>query len=140
LATYRARSNKLFDHFSQAALFWRSQSAPEQEYRCRHCNFELGKVEMESIRKRMVACLLGSIVSWPRGADRGGFQFRRRPGENRRASIGVDQKRQREGNETGFQFAQRRIRVVRRSLRSRRRTKRRDLDMATVLHFLNEAY
>jgi catalase len=72
--TIRARSNKFFDHFSQAVLFWRSQSEPEQEYGCRHCNFELGKVEIESIRKRKVACLLGSIVSWPRRADRGGFQ------------------------------------------------------------------
>ena len=61
--TIRARSNKFFDHFSQAALFWRSQSEPEREYGCRHCNFELGKVEIESIRKRMwAACSAGSEV------------------------------------------------------------------------------
>ncbi len=56
-AKIRARSEKFFDHFSQAALFWRSQSAPEQEHMVQALQFELGKVEMETIRERMVGML-----------------------------------------------------------------------------------
>jgi len=53
----RARSEKFFDHFSQATLFFRSQSAPEQDHIVEALRFELGKVERLPIRQRMVALL-----------------------------------------------------------------------------------
>ena len=38
-------AENFFDHFSQATLFWNSQSAPEQEHIVQALRFELGKVE-----------------------------------------------------------------------------------------------
>jgi catalase len=56
----RARSEKFFDHFSQAALFYNSQSEPEQDHIVEALRFELGKVERVAIRERMVG-LLGQV-------------------------------------------------------------------------------
>jgi catalase len=53
----RARSEKFFDHFSQASLFYRSQSPPERSHIVEAFRFELGKVERLPIRKRMVGLL-----------------------------------------------------------------------------------
>ena len=53
----RARSEKFFDHFSQAALFWNSQSHPEKAHIVQAFRFELGKVEVPAIRERMVGLL-----------------------------------------------------------------------------------
>ena len=53
----RARSESFFDHFSQAALFWNSQSEPEKEHLVQAFCFELGKVEVPDIRTRMVGML-----------------------------------------------------------------------------------
>ena len=53
----RARSEKFFDHFSQAALFWNSQSDAEKNHLVQALRFELGKVEVAEIRARMVAML-----------------------------------------------------------------------------------
>jgi catalase len=53
----RARSASFFDHFSQAALFWNSQSDPEKEHLVQALRFELGKVEVIAIRERMLAML-----------------------------------------------------------------------------------
>ena len=53
----RARSEKFFDHFSQAALFWNSQSHPEKAHIVQALRFELGKVEVPAIRERMVGLL-----------------------------------------------------------------------------------
>ena len=50
----RARSEKFFDHFTQAALFWNSQSHPEKAHIVQALRFELGKVEILAIRERMV--------------------------------------------------------------------------------------
>ena len=54
----RARSEKFFDHFSQAALFWNSQSHPEKAHIVQALRFELGKVEVPAIRERMVGLLV----------------------------------------------------------------------------------
>jgi catalase len=56
----RAHSAKFFDHFSQAALFYASQSAPEQDHIVEALRFELGKVERPYIRERVVG-LLGLV-------------------------------------------------------------------------------
>jgi catalase len=53
----RARSEKFFDHFSQAALFWNSQSHPEKAHIVQALRFELGKVEVPAIQERMLALL-----------------------------------------------------------------------------------
>jgi len=53
----RARSPSFFDHFSQATLFFKSQSAPEQNHIINALRFELGKVETPAIRERMLFLL-----------------------------------------------------------------------------------
>ncbi|MEO5702353.1 MAG: catalase, partial [Gammaproteobacteria bacterium] len=53
----RGRGDKFFDHFSQAALFYNSQSDPEKLHIVKALRFELGKVETATIRERMVGML-----------------------------------------------------------------------------------
>ena len=53
----RERSASFFDHFSQATLFYRSQTEPEQDHIVRALRFELGKVETPPIRERMLFLL-----------------------------------------------------------------------------------
>ena len=53
----RARSPSFADHFSQAALFWRSQSDWEKDHIVDAFCFELAKVEVPAIRERMVSNL-----------------------------------------------------------------------------------
>jgi catalase len=50
----RERSESFRDHFSQARLFWNSQSDPEKEHIVLAFCFELGKVESKAVRERMV--------------------------------------------------------------------------------------
>ena len=50
----RARSESFFDHYSQAAMFFKSQSEPEQNHIVRALRFELGKVEIPAIRGRVL--------------------------------------------------------------------------------------
>ena len=54
----RERSQSFFDHFSQAKLFFNSQSEPEKNHLTDALCFELGKVELLSIRERMLYFLL----------------------------------------------------------------------------------
>jgi len=53
----RARSKSFHDHFSQATLFWNSQSDVEKNHIVNAFQFELGKVETVAIRERMVGIL-----------------------------------------------------------------------------------
>ncbi|QJB33184.1 catalase [Chitinophaga oryzae] len=53
----RGRSKSFFDHFSQATLFYRSQSPAEQRHLVNALRFELGKVTNTDIRIRMVGLL-----------------------------------------------------------------------------------
>lgn len=53
----RARSASFLDHFSQAKLFYNSQSKPEQQHIIDAFSFELGKVKGVSIRERMLGLL-----------------------------------------------------------------------------------
>jgi len=50
----RLRSPSFDDHFSQATLFWNSQSAAEKDHIVAAFRFELSKVEVPDIRQRMV--------------------------------------------------------------------------------------
>jgi len=53
----RARSKSFVDHYSQAKLFYHSQSIPEQEHLQNALIFELSKVTMPKIRERVVGQL-----------------------------------------------------------------------------------
>ena len=53
----RARSDSFADHFSQARLFFRSQSEIEQLHIVKALSFELSKVKDAKIRERQVAIL-----------------------------------------------------------------------------------
>ena len=53
----RARSASFLDHFSQATLFYNSQTEPEKNHIIRALRFELGKVETPAIRERMLGLL-----------------------------------------------------------------------------------
>lgn len=53
----RDRSESFSDHFSQATLFYNSQTAVEQNHIVKALRFELGKVETIAIRQRMVNIL-----------------------------------------------------------------------------------
>jgi catalase len=50
----RERSESFKDHYSQATVFFRSLSKPEQQHLIEACQFELGKVERKEIRQRVV--------------------------------------------------------------------------------------
>lgn len=54
----RARSESFGDHFSQARLFFRSQSGIEQDHIRKAFTFELSKVETAAIRERMLQTLM----------------------------------------------------------------------------------
>ena len=53
----RARSESFFDHFSQASMFFNSQSGPEKLHIVKALRFELGKLELPAIRSRMLYLL-----------------------------------------------------------------------------------
>jgi catalase len=63
----RDRSASFFDHYSQARLFWNSQSTAEQDHIVAAFQFELGKVEVPAVRQR-VADMLQNVA--PRLAER----------------------------------------------------------------------
>jgi catalase len=54
----RARSESFSDHYSQARLFYKSITAPEQKHLANALTFELSKVETEAVRLRMLGHLL----------------------------------------------------------------------------------
>jgi len=53
----RARSRSFFDHFSQARLFFNSQSEAEKNHLTDALSFELGKVKLVPVRERMLGLL-----------------------------------------------------------------------------------
>lgn len=53
----RDRSESFSDHFSQATLFFNSQTEVEKNHIIKALRFELGKVETEAIRVRMIGLL-----------------------------------------------------------------------------------
>lgn len=53
----RARSKSFLDHFSQAKLFFNSQSDPEKNHIIDAFSFELGKVQSNDVRHRMLGIL-----------------------------------------------------------------------------------
>lgn len=53
----RVRSRSFYDHFSQAKLFYNSQSEAEKEHIKEALSFELGKVQTVAVRERMLRIL-----------------------------------------------------------------------------------
>ncbi|MDZ4823667.1 MAG: catalase [Flavobacteriales bacterium] len=53
----RARSRSFFDHFSQATLFYNSQSEAEKNHIVEAFKFELGKLKSDAIRERVTGML-----------------------------------------------------------------------------------
>ncbi|WP_432710346.1 catalase [Pedobacter sp.] len=53
----RSRSKSFFDHFSQARLFFNSQSDPEKNHIIDAFSFELGKVKSVEVRQRMLGVI-----------------------------------------------------------------------------------
>ena len=53
----RQRSDSFTDHFSQARLFFESQTTTEQNHMIKALRFELGKVENAAVRLRMLGLL-----------------------------------------------------------------------------------
>jgi catalase len=53
----RGKPEKFADHYSQATLFWRSQTPHEQQHIINGFRFELTRVQTEAVRERVVAVL-----------------------------------------------------------------------------------
>ncbi len=53
----RIRAERFADHYSQARLFYRSQTSIEQAHIASALVFELSKCELEHVRTRVLACL-----------------------------------------------------------------------------------
>jgi catalase len=65
----RRRSPSFDDHFTQARLFFNSQSAPEKEHIVAAFRFELSKVEVPAVRQRMVDNLAHVAILVADGID-----------------------------------------------------------------------
>ncbi|MEO8855736.1 MAG: catalase-related domain-containing protein, partial [Burkholderiaceae bacterium] len=59
----RAKPEKFADHYTQAALFYNSQTPVEQEHIAAAYRFELSKVTVQAIRERTVAMLRNASES-----------------------------------------------------------------------------
>jgi len=89
----RARSKSFFDHFSQARLFYVSQSKYEQNHIVDAISFELGHLETEAIRVRVVGLLSqidGTLAS--RVGDNLGIKVPSKPEQPINRSFGADAK------------------------------------------------
>ena len=70
----RGKPEKFADHYTQATLFWNSQSATEQTHIVGALRFELAKVQVQPIRERVVSLLANiATVLAERVADGLGF-------------------------------------------------------------------
>ena len=87
----RARSASFHDHFSQATLFWNSQSDTEKTHIVKAFQFELGNLETVAIRERMVGILTQVDATLAkRVADGLGLEVPIKPEEPINHSYGAD--------------------------------------------------
>jgi catalase len=94
----RARSKSFFDHFSQAILFYKSQSEAEKNHLTDALRFELSKVETVEIRIRMLGLLSQVDKTLARNvADALGLAVPKKPEQPINHSIPAD------GNPSKFQ-------------------------------------
>ncbi|MEO8766633.1 MAG: catalase [Ginsengibacter sp.] len=89
----RARSKSFFDHFSQARLFFMSQTEPEKNHIVNALSFELGHLETEAIRVRVVGMLTQIDATLAaRVADNLGIKVSSKPRQPINQSYGADAK------------------------------------------------
>ncbi len=89
----RARSKSFHDHFSQARLFYMSQSKPEQNHIVNALSFELSNCDTEAVRIRVVGLLTqidGDLAK--RVADNLGLKVPVKPEQPINQSFGADTK------------------------------------------------
>ena len=87
----RARSASFHDHFSQATLFWNSQSDTEKTHIVKAFQFELGNLETIGIRERMVGILTQVDATLAkRVADGLGLKVPKKNAEPMNHSYGAD--------------------------------------------------
>jgi len=87
----RGRSKSFFDHFSQAKLFFNSQSEAEKNHLIDALSFELGKVTLEPIKIRMLGLLSQVDVTLAkRVADAIGLKVPKTPEQPMNHSFGAD--------------------------------------------------
>lgn len=70
----RAKPEKFADHYSQAALFWHSQTAAEQRHIIKAFCFELTRVQTPAVRERVVS-LLANVDDTLAASVAGGLGF-----------------------------------------------------------------
>lgn len=77
-AKIRERSKSFVDHYSQAKLFYNSQSTPEKEHLQNALIFELSKVTLPAIRERVVGQLayIDMFLAW-RVAEKLGVEVKK---------------------------------------------------------------
>jgi len=87
----RERSPSFFDHFSQARLFFNSQSEAEKNHLANALRFELGKVDQDAIRVRMVGLLSQVDLSLAERVATGlGIEVPKSPEQPLNHSVGAD--------------------------------------------------
>ena len=67
----RGKPEKFADHYSQAQLFWRSQTVAEKRHIIAAFRFELSRVTVPAIRERVVSQLVNVDVQLARGVAEG---------------------------------------------------------------------
>jgi catalase len=67
----RGKPEKFADHYSQATLFWNSQSEVEKRHIIRAFRFELTKVQTAAVRERMVSMLANVADELAQGVAEG---------------------------------------------------------------------
>ena len=75
---FRERSKSFVDHYSQAKLFYNSQSTPEKEHLHNAFIFELSKVTLPSVREKLVGQLayIDMFLAW-RVAEKLGVEVKK---------------------------------------------------------------
>jgi catalase len=75
----RGKPEKFADHYSQATLFWKSQTAVEQRHIVAAFRFELSRVQTQAVRERVVSMLANVAPELAEGVAAGlGFPVRER--------------------------------------------------------------
>jgi len=67
----RGKPELFADHYSQAILFWQSQSVPEQQHIISAFRFELSRVQIPAIRARVVSLLVNVAAELANGVANG---------------------------------------------------------------------
>jgi catalase len=67
----RGKAERFADHYTQATLFWNSQTATEKQHIINAFRFELSRVQTPAVRERMVSGLLNVAAELAQGVAAG---------------------------------------------------------------------